>query len=220
MTLSFARIHANAGLSDIQVDYFIDNHDGCFVRARFRWVPPHQLLLDEVAVHRAATRGSAISSAAMRAVLLSDIEASTGRIAQELQARAAEALPPGMTREKFRIKTKDRASFDLTDEERVMDSALTQAWVGRLVSKATIPGGRPNGDEDYARWAQGYVQALVEAPRSPIAALAERTKRARSHVRNYIHEARVRGLLTESRAGKAGGQLTERAVQILSRSES
>jgi transposase-like protein len=61
------------------------------------------------------------------------------------------------------------------------------------------------------------VNALGRSTKRPVADLAERYGLKASQVRDVIHEARVRGLLTESRRGQASGQLTDEAIELLSK---
>jgi hypothetical protein len=76
-------------------------------------------------------------------------------------------------------------------------------------------GGRP--DRYYAEYAAAYV-AASEGGGSPIRDVARQRGESSNYVRDVIHECRParRGLLTEPPAkGKAGGQLTEKALRIL-----
>lgn len=74
--------------------------------------------------------------------------------------------------------------------------------------------GRQNPDIYYAVWASRYADATV-ASRSPIADLAKTHEMERTQVRDLIHECRARGFLPPSRPGRAGGQLTPRALEVL-----
>jgi hypothetical protein len=75
------------------------------------------------------------------------------------------------------------------------------------------PRGRP--DRVYAEIAGAYVARLAAGSRRPVADLARRRKLAESVVRDMIHEARARGMLTAGRQGVPGGQLTAHAEQLL-----
>lgn len=72
--------------------------------------------------------------------------------------------------------------------------------------------GRP--DSFYARVAVRYLEH-VRAGASPTKALAAERHISPSSARDLIHEARTRGLLTSMGRGQAGGQLTERAKDLL-----
>ena len=66
--------------------------------------------------------------------------------------------------------------------------------------------GRP--DRFYAGLARDYVTRCSRGSRRPVADVAKRHKLAVSIVRDAIHEARARGLLSKGRQGAPGGQLT------------
>lgn len=79
--------------------------------------------------------------------------------------------------------------------------------------------GRPGrSDREYAELAREYVEALESGSRSPTADVAQKAHRFTdaSHIRDGLHEARKRGLLTRPQTkGKAGGVLTDRARALL-----
>lgn len=75
---------------------------------------------------------------------------------------------------------------------------------------------RPRGGHNdlyYARWARRYVVAR-ERP-SPVQRLSKRHHLSVSQIRNILYEARQRELLTDSLKGKAGGDLTDKAIALL-----
>lgn len=69
--------------------------------------------------------------------------------------------------------------------------------------------------EYYATWARLYVTAVREHPNRAIAALAEAQAMEPSAVRDLIHRCRSKGYLTPGARGRAGGQLTDLAIQTL-----
>jgi hypothetical protein len=74
--------------------------------------------------------------------------------------------------------------------------------------------GRP--DVFYAQLAAAYVRAVTRGSRHPVAELAARRGGVDpAKVRDMLHEARERGLLSEGTQGKAEGHLLPRAKQIL-----
>jgi hypothetical protein len=83
----------------------------------------------------------------------------------------------------------------------------------RWVTEWDRPGRRGRPDYDYAVLAEKYVRLLSE--RRPIEVLAEREQISPAHVRNMLHEARRRELLTRVGQGRAGGELTEKAMREL-----
>jgi len=66
---------------------------------------------------------------------------------------------------------------------------------------------------EYAHVAAAYVAALNS--RAPNEAVAEQLHLSTSRVRDLLHEARRRLLLTTLGRGKAGGELTEKALKLL-----
>jgi hypothetical protein len=76
------------------------------------------------------------------------------------------------------------------------------------------PGRAGRDDHFYAVWAARYSERAAYTPR-PIAELAEAHDRPPTRIREYIAEARRRGLLTATRPGRSGGQLTDKARALL-----
>lgn len=66
----------------------------------------------------------------------------------------------------------------------------------------------------YARLADSYVKACRRS-RRPIADLAERRNESQARIRDLIHAARKRGLLSRVQRGRPGGELTTRARMLL-----
>jgi hypothetical protein len=75
------------------------------------------------------------------------------------------------------------------------------------------PGRRGRDDAFYAEWAARYVSMLNHP--SPVAELARQHNYSESQIRNFLHEARKRELLTAAPRGRADGQLTDKATAIL-----
>lgn len=78
------------------------------------------------------------------------------------------------------------------------------------------PVGRP--DLFYPRAAFRYVE-LMNKGLSPNTTLAKERNISQSSARDLIHEARQRGLLTSTTRGQKGGQLTEKAMQLLNKNQ-
>jgi hypothetical protein len=132
----------------------------------------------------------------------------------------------------FEIRTPSQSTRQLrklgygwlvTDAQR----ALSDWAVGRFLGDAwqrevRRPGRAGRPDVFYAEWAERYVAALEVAPSRPIAHMVERAA-ARGEfwtdkqVRAYLNRARNRGLLTSPEPGRAGGEMTAEAVQMLKR---
>lgn len=73
------------------------------------------------------------------------------------------------------------------------------------------------GNTYYASVAAAYVELLAD--RAPVAALAKNLGVSASKVRNDLFAARERGLLTSTGQGRAGGELTDEAREILAAAE-
>ena len=68
----------------------------------------------------------------------------------------------------------------------------------------------------YVRIASTYAAEVEKGSRSPIVDTAKRLHiNEPSRVRDWIHEARQRGLLSSAQWGKRGGELTHRGWEIL-----
>ena len=73
--------------------------------------------------------------------------------------------------------------------------------------------GRP--DRFYAQLAATYTRVVSRGGRHPIKDIAKRRRVEPSTVREWIREARARGLLTTGTRGRASGQLTPFAQRVL-----
>lgn len=80
---------------------------------------------------------------------------------------------------------------------------------------------RASGREDlfYARLAAAYLKAIEQGSRSPIKDLASKRDELPSRIRDMVHEARERGLLSTGSAGRRGGELLPRALALLEKGE-
>jgi hypothetical protein len=117
---------------------------------------------------------------------------------------------------------------------RVLDQVLAQHAAGLKALGIAVPAPRRaprpvkvrerihDRDDLYARIAAAYVAACLAGSRSPAADVARRWKlgagqRGASKVRDLLHKARRRGLLTTVSHGKLGGDLTDKARELLGR---
>jgi hypothetical protein len=75
-------------------------------------------------------------------------------------------------------------------------------------------GRRGRDDLYYARWAAEYADALTRSG-NPVTELAARHHLSASQVRNLMHACRKRKMLTAAPSGRAGGELTARAIELL-----
>ena len=85
-------------------------------------------------------------------------------------------------------------------------------WRGSTLALADV-GERTSSTREYAA---EYAGLVADGVVHPVAVLAERRNYSRQTVSNALHEARRRGLLTEPPGrGRAGGQLTAKALEML-----
>jgi hypothetical protein len=84
-----------------------------------------------------------------------------------------------------------------------------------FLHKQPRPGRAGHPDKLYASVASMYAYALDQGSHHPVVDVAERMRLSRARVRDLLHEARRRGLLTSPPQGHAGGELTARADEIL-----
>jgi hypothetical protein len=129
----------------------------------------------------------------------------TGRYATIVQARAAAA-----------------ALVSGPSAGAVTVQGANLGWLNRILpgveTLAPRPRERRNAGRDdgfYARLALEYVQAIAAGSISPVKDVAAKRGEKASRIRDQLHEARVRGLLSEGEAGKRGGVLSPRARQVL-----
>jgi hypothetical protein len=76
--------------------------------------------------------------------------------------------------------------------------------------------GRP--PKFYAEWAARYVAAMRDSG-PPLQRLALEYHFDPSSIRGFLYEARRRGLLTKAPPGRAGGELTARALELLAEAD-
>ena len=79
------------------------------------------------------------------------------------------------------------------------------------------PGRRGRPDAFYARLAAQYVE-LLKTSSTPTKNLAKTRNYSESSTRDFLNQARKRGLLTHSDKGRAGGELTDKARDLLNAS--
>ncbi|MEO6026653.1 MAG: hypothetical protein ABIR79_07305 [Candidatus Binatia bacterium] len=75
--------------------------------------------------------------------------------------------------------------------------------------------GARRSDTFYAVLAAEYVEAMARDPQRPVLVLAKRRGLQASRVRDMLHTARKRGLLTSGTQGRSGGGLTARTIELL-----
>ena len=111
----------------------------------------------------------------------------------------------------------------LLDRDR--EPRLMPKFTAEAVSAPRQPGRRGRDDRFYATVAAIYVEALERDPRRPVVLAAQMLSKRRrgtfkpAYVRDLLHVARQRGLLTRPPKGRAGGQLTGKARAALAADE-
>lgn len=108
----------------------------------------------------------------------------------------------------------------LANPERV-----TEAFTKAAVSRPRLPGRTGRDDTYYVAVAAAYVSAIGHGSRQPVVDAAKELSITwggdyePTYVRDLLHVARQRELLTRPPKGRAGGQLTDKARAILQREE-
>lgn len=99
-------------------------------------------------------------------------------------------------------------------DDTLTDVGLTIGVAGKR------PGPKGPSEYELALLARRYVEEVSNGNTRPIAKLAKDSRFSAHAIRDQISRARDRGLLTKpSRAGKAGGRLTRRAITLIEHSE-
>jgi hypothetical protein len=84
-------------------------------------------------------------------------------------------------------------------------------------SEASRRGRPPRPDEELIPIAAAYADAVRRGEDHPRAALVKQLKLSGATIRDRIHRARQRGLLTDARPGVPGGELTVRGRALLAK---
>lgn len=124
----------------------------------------------------------------------------------------ARALPLGEIQEVARQGFL-RATGGMRSAEHIADH-----W-GRTFSDRPRPGRAGRDDLPYAEMAALYVEKQRTNAKTALKDLASEKAYSESRVRNILFTARQRELLTAAPAGKAGGELTDKALDILRHEE-
>jgi hypothetical protein len=95
---------------------------------------------------------------------------------------------------------------------RAIGAILPEAAPDLSVSERV--GRRGRDDRFYARWAAEYVNALTRSG-NPVAEMAARHHLSASQIRNLVYACRKKDMLTAAPPGRAGGELTARAIELL-----
>jgi hypothetical protein len=84
-----------------------------------------------------------------------------------------------------------------------------------LTGESKRPGRRGNGIDHYLTWAVRYADKVRAGRLHPVSELAREYGESATYVRDTITDARRRyQLLTKPGQGRAGGELTEKALGL------
>lgn len=181
--------------------YFLVPYGGQPVVAEIRIIPADEFPARPAGAWRAQFLGSH-SGPAVRS---GDFQCPP--IRRGITARLLRRVPLGVER-------KHAAEFlsRFAAEGTWVDERFRAQEKGADVEKRGRPG-RP--DRFYASLARDYVLRCNRGSRRPVAEIADRRGLSAAIVRDAIHEARERGLLSPGRQGTPGGQLTPRGQGLL-----
>lgn len=183
-----------------------------------------------IGTYRLMVKAGRLTVAEVR--LIPDTRQGSGRWSEEapdvppegVPSRALRALSPTVPLERF-----PRFLRDIEKNHPHIAKQLLGGHGIRLGAEMARrhPGRAGRPDSFYLAWAQAYFERLAAGSRRPIKDLAQRPPRtikgyvsdgdrvSEATVRDIIHEARERGLLTRSPKGRAGGELTPKAIRML-----
>jgi hypothetical protein len=123
----------------------------------------------------------------------------------EISARWMRGLPVGELIARGRESVAHASDWVHDDTDRA-------AWAQRFLDR---PGSRGRSDADYARVAVDYAAIVASGARRPNEQLAAMYHLSTSQVTSLVYEARTRKMLTETVRGRAGGEPTVLALQLL-----
>lgn len=111
------------------------------------------------------------------------------------------------------------------DRDQRSGRPMPSKFTREAVSAPRRPGSKGRDDRFYVAVASLYVEALERGSRRPVVDAAQELSAKRrgvfepAYVRDVLHVARQRGLLSRPPKGRAGGQLTDKARALLQREE-
>jgi hypothetical protein len=112
-----------------------------------------------------------------------------------------------------------RAASEAADKFSRDKKVHSKAFVAFANATSQRPGRKGHPIEHYLAWAERYVEKLRAGSRRPIAELASDTDWDQTYVRDTIRDARNKyGLLTPTGQGRAGGELTAKALELIEKS--
>lgn len=96
---------------------------------------------------------------------------------------------------------------------------LEQFGFGSAVPSKRRPGPKGKSDLWFAKLVREYVNLVEAGERYPVAVLAKKKRRSPEQMRDFIHQARKREVLSQAPKGKAGGHLTRYGEELLAKFE-
>ncbi len=143
---------------------------------------------------------------AMERAVRREVGASVVRRSESIEAGQWEIADYDLMR--FRPETPGEIAEHLEEHRR------WSQWRADFAERPrTGPAGR--SDASYAALADAYIKELDKGEKNPVRTLADSLHLGEKTIRNYLFKARERGLLTSLGQGKAGGELTDKAKEIL-----
>jgi hypothetical protein len=149
------------------------------------------------------------------------------RPAQRPRVYAEPAIPVGgLTVRRLRAALhKDEAiamarsegAVDKVVRDRSPSSRFPRLFTDDALKTPRRVGRRGHPDRFYAELAARYVAAMETGSKAPVAAVAKKLGHGYTpeYVRDALHRARTRGLLTRPPQGRAGGRLTDKGREAL-----
>lgn len=117
-------------------------------------------------------------------------------------------------------EARKRIAREIDSWRREAGSELDQQLTARGIPvEAFVPRRTRERQRYLAEVARSYVMFVESGSRSPVVQLANELGVTRDRARDVLHDIRRAKLLTSPRKGVAGGQLTEKARQILAEEE-
>jgi hypothetical protein len=197
---------------------FRDHHRGRWIMAARLWIQHGQLVIGELRVYPSDRREGGKAGADERSPL------AAGNWSEDpekiprggLASQVLRYIPLGGVRP-YVLAAVNRAE-SLPPGDRELHRSITRY----VLAGSDVLEARPRperragrGDLFYARLANSYVQAIAGGSRRPTTDLARHRGEPAARVATWLHEARVRGLLSPGEPGVRGGHLLPRAVALL-----